>query len=612
MPSLTISDGTNLALDVTPNSTSALVKYFKNLSNLSVDGALIALKSGMSLADPTVKSISSGVTFAQPVDLGTSEVELKVGGGISGSLSIFVPGQAGLDLFDTDPYGDPIKVNPDDRYVSFGFKATVTTALTGATGDLKFGFSSGGSVSLANYRLFSIKPTAPELIDAVCQTVGGFSIPADIEDLAALNQGEVITIDGTGSLKFSASANLLAAVNPLASASLPAPLPTVAIKGGGSITVGADVQLTGEYQLRVLKVADTKIRLGYYRKKTGSLDVKATSSLGLTANIGDSDVIPMLMSAISADAKADKDELAKAGLKDSDIQNIEDAIKAAISRTLEIAISAELDATQEESSAFLYEIDLGSLTASSRTAIHSALDGDLSALTTNPSSLPGIVAVRDIFESLRERKYSLHINLLGVVNYGWVSKLITQGKTIYEPTTGQLVIADSSTASRISTTIANIGVADAEKLRRVLAENFLITIAYRGARSAGLAPALTSSHSFFALNQHTSQETLRDELDVSVGLGLVDPSKAAALVSGAPEFGRTLYYTATNYDGALSASLFLDGDKPRPVEYYEQAGLQAIALLVHAEDMDSARLVPTRDADLCRAARYQGTIPENS
>jgi hypothetical protein len=216
------------------------------------------------------------------------------------------------------------------------------------------------------------------------------------------------------------------------------------------------------------------------------------------------------------------------------------------------------------------------------------------------------VVVQELFSGLRERKYLLHINLLGIVNYGWISKLITEGKTIYEPTTGQLVISDTATASRISTTVANIGVADAEKLRQVLAENFLITIAYRGARSAGLAPSLTTTHSFFSLNQHTSQETLRDQLDVSVALGLLDPTAATGMVASAPEFGRTLYYAATNYDGDLSSSLFLDGKQPRAAEYYEQAGLQAIAQLIRPEDIDSARLRPTRDPDLWQRMKDAG------
>ena len=607
MPSFKISDGVNAALDVTPNANSALIKYFKNLSDLSISGAQMALKSGTTLADPTVSSVTAGMTLAQPIDVGTSQVDLKIGGGLSGSLGVFVPRGSAPKLFDPDPYNDPILVAPDDRYISFEILASVNDSVAATSGDLKFGFTGGGSVALTNYRRFTVKPTAPQLVDAIRETVAQFTIPADIEDLEALTPGQIVTINGTGTIKFSAIADLSTAVNPLASASLPAPLPTVAIKAGGSITMGADVQLTGEYQIRVSKVDAKQVQLAYYRKSGGALGVKVTASVGLSADVGGGDVIGKLMSAISSDAKADTDELKQANLGDTEIKSIQEVIKASITRTLEIAVSAELDATREHEAAFLYDIDLSSLTAASRAAIHSALDGDLSPLTIDPSSpLPGIVYGRDLFSEVRQRKYSLNVNLLGIVNYGWVSKLITSGKTIYEPITGQLVISDSATASRISTLVANIGVADPEKLRQAMAENFLITIAYRGARRAGLAPALTTSHSFFALNQHTSQETLRDELDVSVALGLLDENVETKLVTSAPEFGRTLYYATTGYDGTLSTSLFLDGNQPRTTEFYEQAGFEAVACLIRPGDSDSARLRPTNDADLWQKMKDAG------
>jgi len=606
MPTVKVSDGINAALDVTPSMNSALIKYFKNLSDFSIEGAKLALKSGVTLADPALTSVTTGVSFAQPIDIGTDQAELKVGGGLSGSLAIFVPHGPTPKLFSPDPFEDPIPVAPDDRYVSFGFVANVNDSV-GTSGDLRFGFTSGTSLSLTDYRRFTTKPTAPQLIDAIRETISQFSIPADIEDLQSLHAGEVLTINGTGSIKFSATADLLAAVNPLASASLPAPLPSVALKGGGSISIGADVQLSGEFQIRVTKVDDNAVRLGYYRKAGEAVSVNVTASVGASADIGDTDVIGKLMSAISSDAKADTDELRRATLSSSDIQSVQEAIKASIARTVEISIATELSTNREQKAAFLYQIDLGSLSAASRVAIHAALDGDLSLLTVNPSALlPGIKPIQDLFSSVRQRKYSLRVNLLGIVNYGWVSKLITAGKTLYDPMTGQLVISDSVTASRIGTVVANIGVADTEKLRQVMAENFLITIGYRGARSSGLAPSLTTSHSFFALNQHTSQETLRDELDVSVALGLLDEATETSLVASAPEFGQTLYYATTEYNDALSESLFLVGDQPRPTEFYEQAGLQALTYLVRPADPDSARLCPTRDPELWEKMKNLG------
>ena len=607
MSTFKITDEMSTSLTVTPNQDSAIAKYFKNLSDLSISSASQLLESGMTLADAGITSATTGVNFLEPIDVGTSQLDLTIGAGLSGSFSIFVPHGTSAMLLDPDPYEDPIPVALDDRYVSFGVVASVSGGATAGLGDLKFGFNGGSSASFSNYLKFSVKPSAPQLLDAIRDTVAQFMIPADIEDLQALRLGQIVVMDGNGSLKFSASANLLAAINPLASASLPGPLSDVAVKGGGSITVGADVQLSGEYQVRVNKVANNLVHLAYYHKKSSAFDVKATASVGITATFGETDLLGKLMSAISSDPKADTDQLKKAGLSATEIRNIQEAIKASIERTVELAVSAELNATREDKAAFSYDIDLGSLTASSRAAIHSALDGDLSALTLNPlSPLPGILAARDLFTNVRQQKYALTINLLGIYNLGWLSKLIESGKVIHDPTTGSLVIADSVTASRISMASVNLGVADSEKLRKVLAEGFLITVAYHGARRSGLTPALTIAHSFFALNQHTSQETLRDELDVSVALDLMDQSSRDRIVASAPEFGRTLYFATTEYDANLASQLFLFGNQACTPEFYQQAGLEAVACLIHEGDMDEARLRPTRDVDLWRKMKGLG------
>ncbi len=607
MSTFKISDELSTSLNVTPNPNSALVKYFKNVSDLSISSTSQLLNSGMTLADPGITSATTGVNFLEPINVGTSQIDLTIGGGLSGSFSIFLPHGAAAKLFDPDPYEDPIPVAPDDRYVSFGVVATVCAGPAGALGDLKFGFNVGASASFTNYLKFSVKPSAPRLPDAIRETVAQFMIPADIEDLQALMPGQIVVMEGKGSLKFSATADLLTAVNPLASASMPAPLSEVAIKAGGSMTVGADIELNGEYQVRVNKVANNLVHLAYYHKKGSAFDVKVNASLGLSATFGETDLLGKLMSAMSSDPKADADQLKKTGLSPAEIQNIQDAVKASVERTIELAVSAELNATREEKAAFSYDIDLGSLTAPSRNAIHSALDGDLSALTADPSNpLPGIHAAHDLFTKVRQQKYALNVNLLGIFNFGWLSKLIESGEVIHDPTTGSLVITDSVTASRITTASVNVGVADPGKLRKVLAESFLITVAYHGARCSGLAPALTTSHTFFAMNQHTSQETLRDELDVSVALDLMDPASQAKIVASAPEFGSTMYYAATEYDVDIATRLFVQENQPQSVEFYEEAGLRAVACLVHDGDTDEARLRPTRDANLWKKMKDVG------
>ena len=61
MASFKISDEVSATLDVTPNANSAFIKYFKNLSDLSINGPRMLLKSGTSLADPILGSLSAAV-----------------------------------------------------------------------------------------------------------------------------------------------------------------------------------------------------------------------------------------------------------------------------------------------------------------------------------------------------------------------------------------------------------------------------------------------------------------------------------------------------------------------------------------------------------------------
>src|SRR5262249_2356613 len=161
------------------------------------------------------------------------------------------------------------------------------------------------SISITNYRRFATAPSSPELLDAVTSTIGGFVVPAGIEDLGVLPVGSVVTLDGTGSLKVSVTASLLAAVNPLASASLPAPVPSVVLKAGESISVGAEILLSGEYQVRVVKTAERSIRLAYYRKSGSSFSIKATAEAGIAAQVGDNDILGRLILGVCSDAKED-------------------------------------------------------------------------------------------------------------------------------------------------------------------------------------------------------------------------------------------------------------------------------------------------------------------
>ena len=207
----------------------------------------------------------------------------------------------------------------------------------------------------------------------------------------------------------------------MASVSLPGPVGELSASSGVSIGIGASFSLLGEYQIRIHKLTEDRIRLGFYRKNGSQLGFSASASVGVSAQLGKFELTEMLLKGISADPKADTDELKSAGLSQAQVESIEGAIKAGIERSLELALRFEYGSIASGEAMFLFEIDLGALDQAGRSAVQDALAGDLSGLEGNEETLPsGISLVRSIFTSIRSGVHSFKINLLGIYNYASV------------------------------------------------------------------------------------------------------------------------------------------------------------------------------------------------
>jgi hypothetical protein len=478
----------------------------------------------------------------------------------------------------------------------------VGVSAASAGGLPQFGVSPGATVDIRNYQSFPLKQGIT-LLDAVEETVGDFIIPANSDDLASLPDGCVATVTGTGSLKISGMANLLAVTNPLASAELPAPLPALSVTAGGVVEVGASLELRCTFQICAQKVAPGRVQLGWYRQRTSDFAVNATVSEGLSAGFGTTDLFSTMIGIISSDASADLDELQKAGLPPARIQAIQDAVKAAVNRKLELALSTEIGANDSSSAMFLYDIEISDLTPDSRQALDQALRGDLGEL--HARSLPGITPVQSVWEKARSNRIRLEVNLLGILNIGMISTLTSTGAVLVEPATGALVIADKMTAERIRSTALNFG-ADTQKLRHVMAESFLVTATYQGLQGRVGGPALTCSHHFFDLQNNTSRDKMIRELRVGAALGLFSAQDVAP-PPGIDDFGRTMIHASTEYDSGLAESLFLDpSGAPIPQESYEDVGRTAIQLLVSESDVDAIRREPAIDDGLWSRMKAEG------
>jgi hypothetical protein len=571
MPTIKITDQLGATIDAKLAPASTWLKYAQNVGGMLLGGATVPQIQILKLNDPAVRSLTPGLTFRQPVALGNDGPQLTIGVDAGASFRVL-----GRDFPHPD-FGEDVESPAGTCYVSLGFHANVS-----ASAQLSFGITVGTSLAVDSYRPFPAGDDGPTVTEALRLSIGEFIIPASTEDLDALPEGGIVTVTGKGQLKFSGSANLLAVTNPLATASLPSPLPALSLNQAASVTVGASWKIATEYQVCTHKVAQGRVRLAWYRKRESDFEVNASASAGISAGTDTTDLFPMLIRAISPDAKADL-----AGMTDEQASECKQAIAEAVNRSLEVSLEAELGSLRSDEAMFLYELDCAALDAPAKAAVAAALGGDLSGL----AAATGVTEVRSIHTRLNESRFSLKVNLLGIFNYGSVSRLALESKVTFTPSTGDLVIVDRASAARIQSAAVNFG-PDEEKLRELMAESFLITAAYRGSKMITAPPELTSSHMFFRLYSNAGRNDLRSAAAIAAALRL----RAPEIPPGMDDFGRTTVLAETRYDDALSHALFLGpGGTPRSHAEYEAAGRRAVQLLVLPDGDDRFRLGPATD-----------------
>ena len=600
MPTIQLTDDLGLDADVKLAPFSALQKYFQQLTALRLTSGDLSKAGGFSLADPALTMLNTGLSFDKTVVAGPGTNTLSILAGVHGALELIrrTPTVASLP----DLHCGDIPIADGTCYLKMGIQASVGPADAVTSGLLQFGAAPGVSLEIRNYRKLSLNQGLM-LLDAVKQTIGNFLIPATVDDLASLDEGCVATVSAAGSLRLSGTANLLAVTNPLATAALPSPLPTLSVTAGGTAQVGASIEVKCTFQIGAQATAPGHVRIGWYRETDTELEVTAKVSEGISAGFGTTDLFSALIGVISANPSADLAELQKAGLSPAQVEAIQGAVDAAAARKLELALSAEISQTQSGDAMFLYGVDFAALTDASRQALDDALRGDLSGL--HAGALPGITLVQSAWERARRNQVRFDVNLLGILNFGSVSSLAVSGSVLVEAATGALVLTDKATAQRIQSTAVNFG-ADTQKLRHVMAESFLLTAVYKGLQRQVGGPDLRCHYDFFDLSNDAGRDQMARYLRIGAALGLWT-SDDAVPPAGIDDFGRSTIHAMTDYDNTLATGLFLDaGGGSVPQQYYENAGRAAIQLLVSEGDVDEVRRTPAIDDNLWEQMKAQG------
>ncbi len=481
-----------------------------------------------------------------------------------GTVSVFAPARDGAPLFDPDPFGDPIPVRLNERYVSIQL---------------------GASRFLERFDAAALAPSAAQ---AIARTQAAFVVPDNLQQIDAMPPGAIVTVERTGDLHFSGAVNLLSAINPLASASLPV-AGALDIAGGASLKIAAGYRFSGDFQLRISRLEARRFRLGYYRRRQSDFTVTATAQGSVDATIEGHDLTGSLLRALGA------------GVPVSPTPALQAAVQSSIDRTLALGVSLELDAPAASEAMFLFEADLAALGDDGRKFLARALQGDLPLPA--PTLPPGIQAIRTLITTEKPLTHTWKVTLLGVNNGLHVSSLGTAGAAAWDAASGELTLIDAASASQLGVEVLNFG-AGSKRLRRLLSTSVLITAAWRASGSITAPPALAIHHTYFDSTVRTNRTQLRDRLLLGAGLGLMTPGEAMAkLPPGVEEFGQTVVNADVSYDDAAATALF-----QHSAGEYETAGRAAIQAIVPPGDPADYRLRPAQDDALWRKMLQIGNV----
>jgi Clostripain family len=607
MPTITIRDEQGKELLSSDLPGEGLGKYFRAAASLRA-----VLPITRVFSKPLVDSDGGqevALTLDREVPVGKNG-ELSITAGASVGLGLHPSGSlifAGSDL------QAPVTAANGTAYTSLTLGALLQAGVSAAQGAVSFGFRAGTALRYAYFHPFNVVGNTDTVGAAVKAMLSAAVFPADPDDLARLPVGAYASLAGEGELTFRGQVAMSSTTNLLATPGLPI-VGSLALTQGASVSVAAEWTASGEFELRVSKPSASQVRLSFYRRRGRSLTVSAKAMAGVTAPFRGRDLLATLMKAISPNPEADLLTLVEGGLDDAAIEAIQQAVAASIDRSLTLAAQFELSSLREDEALFAYDVDPARLDAAGKAAVEAAMHGRLVAIG-EAAGAPGgaITFVSSAAATLRQRKTTWRINVLGILNVASFTELVRDGSVTFDPISGALTAADKVSARRIRISSRPLE-SDGEKLRKVLFESLLVTAAYQASRVLGSSVSLTAEHTYLEQRGRTKRRDLEDHYRVLIALGLCDAQERDARLASETEFGRSTFVVENHLAPAACDALFLDPDgRPYPVSRYETIARQALLALIPANDPDRSyrRVAIEPDTMWARVRNLGGDIDHN-
>jgi hypothetical protein len=550
-------------------------------------------------------STTLDATFKSPnIALGgKSSLSLKAGS--NAALTRYT--SADTPLLGGDPSVPEIDIAQNEFWLSFELDGTLTIT---ASADLGTGFgvsvADAPAVNLSTYvRFTSQQRELPNLGQGISATLNSFRLALTPPVLRAQKFGTVYVTNVSGTVTVSGSYSVPAAVNQLALAEALIPF-KVSIDPAATVKVSGSVALTGDHSVRAWKRSEAELILGLFKKRGTTLAAKFSASAGIGADAGKTELIETFFNAV-----APTTDLRKSGLTKGDprYNTIHDVLEDSVSRAFEISVNGSAAASFGDQAALLYSIDLTANPEATDTALNAVLAGDWSPI----ARLPNARELRNVVASVRENKFTLPINLLGIFNYESVSDFVSKSTVVHDYENGSITITDKSTAARISVASTPYR-ADPQKLRSVLYEGALATAAYAVAGGTTTA-ALTISQSIFLYHAQISAADLRKELRFGVAIGELTTDQFQALPIRSPRPAHVLIDASQQFKGAQVPALFFSDRvtrTPHDLAKLIVLGRTTLATLLDESDPVDRRRIEILRNDTAWAAMDDQKFPVDS
>lgn len=596
MPDIQITDqlGTPVpGVKVDLSQPSSLVEYLKSeLLHLAVLPDFLRIKDVPLGTAAGTTPLRFNAKVEHKVQLGNSKPEIDLTP--EGEAEMRFDAAAGANLFDADSFHADATIPAGNGYASVGFQGSMDPGLSGPEGSLALGFHAASAVSLEYWKAFPLGVGEPTIGAALGRTLSSFLIPADVSDLARLEENDIASVSGAGNLKLSGAVSVTMVPNPLASAALPLGVGTVAVKAGPAADISASVTLAGSYAVRARRMDADRIELSVQRKRGTAFETTVSASAGVQAGIGDTDLVGAVLGAISTDDPT-RDQKLLSDLSQPELKTLAAAIKSGLNHSLSVCVAAVLAAASDGEAAFQYEIQPAHLTAQTSLAVRQALRGDLTLLTEMEAGMqggavlgPGLKMLKSVLYETRRRGATLRFNLIGILNYLTVSESVRRSEFVTDEASGDVTIKETVTGNQINALVKPLD--RSEALRKALFHAVLVTTTYRAGKAAAL-PELDCEQVHFAMAQKTDGQIASEYLRWFVALNLLLPADTAGILAQFTDGGPSTCVLRSRFSDANCTAMFLDcSGNPHPKEHYLEIGRQAMRALLDPEGQDIGHL----------------------